>query len=137
MKIQLSWLDGVAFSLQTESGHQLLADGAPEHGGQNRGARPMELVLAGAAACAAFDVVHILKKSRREPISLTAEVEAERREDEPRVFTRIHLRFRLQGKNLSAAPVERAIALSVEKYCSALAMLSSTAEVSHSCEIDA
>ena len=136
MKIQLTRLDGVAFSLRTESGHLLLADGAPEHGGKNRGARPMELVLAGAAACAAFDVVHILKKSRREPISLTAEVEAERREDEPRVFTRIHLRFRLRGKNLSAAPVERAIALSVEKYCSALAMLSSTAEISHSCEID-
>ena len=136
MRIHLSRLDGVAFSLRTETGHLLLADGAPEHGGKNRGARPMELVLAGAAACAAFDIVHILKKSRREPTSLTAEIEAERRDTEPRVFTRIHLRFRLRGKNLARLQVERAIALSVEKYCSALAMLSATAEVSHSCEID-
>ena len=136
MKIQLTRLDGVAFSLRTETGHLLLADGAPEHGGQNRGARPMELVLAGAAACAAFDVVHILKKSRCEPDALTAEVEAERRETEPRIFTRIHLRFRLRGKNLARAAAERAIGLSVEKYCSALAMLSSAAEISHSCEID-
>ena len=135
MKIQLTHLDGVAFSLRTDSGHLLLADGAPEHGGRNRGARPMEMVLAGAAACAAFDVVHILKKSRRPPASLTAEVEAERSDGEPRVFTRIHLRFRLRGENIPRAAAERAIALSVEKYCSALAMLHATADISHSCDI--
>lgn len=135
MKLHLTHLDGVAFSVRTASGHVLLADGAPEHGGRNRGARPMELVLAGAAACAAFDVVHILKKGRRPPTALTAEVDADRRDAEPRVFTRIHLRFRLRGPNLSRPAAERAIALSVEKYCSALAMLNAAADISHSCEI--
>lgn len=106
-------------------------DGPPEYGGKERGMRPMEGVLSGAAACSAFDVVQILKKSRQTPRSLAVEVEATRHSSPPGIFTRIHLHFLLSGE-LRENAVGRAVSLSVEKYCSALAMLNKTADVTHS-----
>ena len=130
MKARIKWVEGVSFVAETESGHAMVVDGAPSAGGRNLGPRPMELVLAGAAACTAFDVVWILKKARQAVSDCIVEADAERATEEPKVFTRIHLIYRLRGKGLQRAQVERAVKLSKEKYCSATAMLAKTAEVS-------
>jgi putative redox protein len=120
----------VSFVAETGSGHALVLDGAPEAGGRNLGPRPMELVLAGTAACTAFDVVWILKKARQPITGCVVEAEAERAADDPKVFTHIHLKYRVAGKGLKRAQVERAVKLSKEKYCSATLMLAKTAEIS-------
>jgi len=104
-------------------------DGAPEYGGRNRGMRPMEMVLLGAAACTAFDVVLILRKARQPIADCAVEAEAERADAEPRVFTKIHLRYAVAGRGLDPRQVERAVKLSKDKYCSATQMLAKTAEV--------
>jgi putative redox protein len=136
MEASVKWLDGVAF--EGESGeHRITIDGPPEYGGRNRGMRPMAAVLIGAAACSAFDVVHILRKAKREPAAVEVQIRAERADSEPRVFTALHLHFRIRGDDISAARAERAVSLSVEKYCSALAMLAKTAKISHSLELAA
>jgi putative redox protein len=135
MKTTIAWTGGVSFSAQTESGHTVVMDGAPEHGGENRGARPMELVLVGMGGCTAFDVVHILRKSRQEVTDCVAHVDAERAPEDPKVFTRIHIHFVVTGKNLNPAQVERAIHLSATKYCSASIMLGKTADITHDFEI--
>ena len=135
MNITLNWLDGVAFQAETESNHTLIIDGPPEHGGQNRGARPMETFLSGAVACSAFDVVHILKKGKHPLAALSVRASAERATGEPKVFTAIRLHFIASGDGLKESAVERAVSLSVEKYCSALQMLSAVCEVSASWEI--
>lgn len=132
MKVALTWLGEVAFCAENERGKQITFDGPPEHGGKDQGMRPMEGVLSAAAACSAFDVVHILKKAGQSPRSMKVEVEAERAPEG--VFTRIHLNFLLSGTSRESS-VERAVSLSVEKYCSALAMLNKTAKVTHSWEI--
>jgi len=115
---------------ETGSGHAVVVDGAPDAGGRNLGPRPMELVLAGTAACTAFDVVWILKKARQSVAECVVDAEAERAPQEPRVFTRIHFIYRVSGKGLKRAQVERAVKLSKEKYCSATEMLAKTAEIS-------
>jgi putative redox protein len=130
MKAKVKWIDDVSFVVETGSGHALLADGAAEAGGRNLGPRPMELVLAGTAACTAFDVVWILKKARQPISDCVVEAEAERAAEDPKVFTRIHLKYRVSGDGLNAAQVERAVKLSKEKYCSATLMLAKTAEIS-------
>lgn len=130
MKARIKWVEDVSFIAETESGHAIVVDGAPGAGGRNLGPRPMELVLAGAAACTAFDVVWILKKARQAVSDCTVEADAERATEEPKVFTRIHLIYRVRGKGLQRTQVERAVKLSKEKYCSATAMLAKTAEVS-------
>ena len=130
MKARIKWVEGVSFVAETESGHAMVVDGAPSAGGRNLGPRPMELVLAGTAACTAFDVVWILRKARQTVLDCTVEAEAERATEEPKVFTRIHLVYRVRGKGLKRAQVERAVKLSKEKYCSATAMLAKTAQVS-------
>ncbi len=130
MKTRIKWTEEVSFVAETGSGHALVVDGAPEAGGRNLGPRPMELVLAGTAACTAFDVVWILKKARQPITDCVVEAEAERAADDPKVFTRIHLTYRLSGKGLKRAQVERAVKLSKEKYCSATLMLAKTAEIS-------
>ena len=130
MKARIKWVEGVSFVAETESGHALVVDGAPAAGGRNVGPRPMELVLAGTAACTAFDVVWILKKARQPVTECIVDAEAERAETDPRVFTRIHLTYRVTGKGLRRAQVERAVKLSKEKYCSATMMLAKTAAVS-------
>jgi putative redox protein len=123
-------MEGVSFVAETESGHAIVIDGARDAGGRNIGPRPMELVLAGTAACTAFDVVWILKKARQPVAECTVEAEAERAAEDPKVFTRIHLVYRVSGKGLKRAQVERAVKLSKEKYCSATLMLAKTAAIS-------
>lgn len=134
MKIALEWRGDVAFSAENESGCEVRFDGPPEFGGKNSGMRPMEGMLSAAAACAAFDVVRILLKSRRSLRNLRAEIKADRADSVPAVFTAIHLHFIAEG-DLPESAVSRAVSLSVEKYCSALAMLQKTAAISHSFEI--
>jgi putative redox protein len=113
-----------------------MVDGAAEAGGRNLGPRPMELVLAGTAACTAFDVVWILRKARQPVSDCVVEAEAERAEADPKVFTRIHLKYRVAGKGLNPAQVERAVKLSKEKYCSATLMLARTAEITFEIALD-
>ena len=136
MKARIKWVEGVRFVAETGSGHALIVDGAAEAGGRNLGPRPMELVLAGTAACTAFDVVWILRKARQPVSDCVVEAEAERAEADPKVFTRIHLKYRVAGKGLNPAQVERAVKLSKEKYCSATLMLARTAEITFEIALD-
>ena len=135
MKARVKWVEGVQFVAQTGSGHAVVVDGAPEAGGQNLGGRPMELLLAGAAACSAFDVVWILRKARQPVSDCVVEAEADRAAVEPKVFTGIALRYRVAGRGLDPRQVERAVKLSKEKYCSATIMLAKTAEITTTIEI--
>lgn len=122
-------MDNVQFVAEVGSGHALVIDGAPDYGGRNTGARPMELVLAGAASCTAFDVVLMLKKARQNFTAFSVEAEAERASEDPKVFTAIKLTFRVTGPAIDPKVVERSVKLSKEKYCSATAMLGHTAEI--------
>ena len=135
MKANIKWTGGVSFAGTADSGHTVIMDGAPEAGGQNQGARPMELVLIGTGGCTAFDVVHILRKQRQEIADCVAEINAERAETDPKVFTNIHIHFVVTGKNLDAKKVQHAIELSATKYCSASIMLAKTAKITHDFEI--
>jgi putative redox protein len=131
MKARIKWIENVAFVGETESGHAVVMDGSPEGGGRNLGPRPMETVLIGTGACSAYDVIHILKKSREPVTDCVVEMEADRADTDPKVFTRIHMHFIVTGKNLDHAKVGRAVQLSAEKYCSASAMMAKTAAVTH------
>ncbi len=131
MKAKIKWTGGVSFEGSTGSDHTVIMDGAPEAGGQNKGARPMELVLVGMGGCTAFDVMHILRKSRQEVTDCIAEIEASRAETDPKVFTDIHIHFIVTGRNLDAKKVQHAIELSATKYCSASIMLGKTARITH------
>lgn len=135
MRARIKWVEGVSFLGETESGHGVLMDGAPEAGGRNLGPRPMEMVLIGTGACTSFDVVHILRKARQKVSDCVAEINAERATDDPKVFTKIHVHFIVTGRDLKPESVERAIQLSAEKYCSASLMLSKTAAITHDFEI--
>jgi putative redox protein len=135
MKARIKWVEGVSFVAETGSGHTVVIDGAPDAGGRDVGPRPMELVLAGAAACSAFDVVWILKKARQPIADCVVDAEAERAPADPKVFTRIHFVYRVAGRGLDARQVDRAVALSKEKYCSATIMLAKTAEITHELSI--
>ena len=135
MKARVKWIEGVSFSAESGSGHAVVTDGSPEAGGRNVGARPMELVLMGAASCTAFDLVLILKKARQPIADCVVEAEAERAGTVPRVFTKIHLKYRVAGKGLDPQQVERAVQLSKDKYCSATLMLGKTAAISYDIEI--
>ncbi|KAF0230678.1 MAG: putative redox [Beijerinckiaceae bacterium] len=131
MKARAKLIEGMAFLGEAGSGHTVVMDGSPEYGGRNIGIRPMELLLVGLAGCTAFDVVNILRKGREDVADCVVEVSATRAGDDPKVFTAIHLDYLVKGKGLSEAKVERAIALSAEKYCSASIMLGKTAEITH------
>lgn len=135
MKTRIKWQGGVSFSGESESGHRVVMDGAPEAGGKNLGPRPMEMVLMGVGGCTAFDVVMILKKSQQAISDCVVEMEAERATSDPKVFTHIHLHFVVTGKNLNPSRVQRAIDLSAEKYCSASIMLKSAVKITHDFEI--
>ena len=135
MKTRVKWVDGVRFVAETGSGHSIAVDGAPEAGGRNLGARPMEILLAGAAACSAFDVVWILNKARQPVADCVVDAEADRAATDPKVFTAIRMTFRVAGRGLDPRQVERAVKLSKEKYCSATIMLAKTAEVSTRIEL--
>jgi putative redox protein len=125
----------MSFLAETGSGHTLMMDGAPEAGGRNIAPRPMELMLAGAGGCSAFDVVLILKRGRQEVTDCQVTLQADRAETDPKVFTRIAFHYKVSGRNLKPESVERAIKLSYEKYCSATVMLGKTAVIEHSWEI--
>ncbi len=131
MRTRVKWVEQVSFVAESGSGHAVVVDGAPEAGGRNVGMRPMELLLAGAAACTAFDVVWILKRARQPIADCVVDAEAERAPVEPKVFTRIHLRYAIAGRGLDARQVERAVKLSKEKYCSATIMLGQAAEITY------
>jgi putative redox protein len=135
MKARIKWVEDVMFVGETESGHSVVIDGPPEHGGRNLGIRPMELILQGLGGCTTFDVLHILKKARQPVSDCVVELEAERAETEPKVFTKIHIHFVVTGQGLSEKHVERAIQLSAEKYCSASIMLGKSVDISHDYEI--
>lgn len=135
MKTTIEWTGDAGFAATAESGHRVQMDGPPDHGGRNRGPRPMEMLLMGLGGCTAFDVVHILKKQRQAVTACVAEIEAERADTDPKVFTRIHVHFVLTGKDLDEKRVRKAISLSAEKYCSASIMLAKTAEITHDYEI--
>ena len=137
MECKINWLagSGMAFMAETGTGHILNMDGAPEAGGRNLAPRPMELMLAGAGGCTAFDVVLILQRSRQNISACEVSLQAERAETDPKVFTKINLHFTVKGKDLDPSKVERAINLSHDKYCSATAMLSNTAEITHTFEV--
>jgi putative redox protein len=131
---------GMGFVAETGSGHVLMMDGAPdvakpENGGQNLAPRPMETVLAGTGGCTAYDVVLILKRGRHEVRGCSVKLTSERAIEDPKVFTKIHMQFTVTGKGIPAAAVERAIALSHDKYCSASIMLGKTAEITTSFEV--
>jgi putative redox protein len=131
---------GMGFVAETGSGHVLAMDGAPdaarpELGGQNLAPRPMETVLAGTGGCTAYDVVLILRRGRHDVRGCSVKLTAERAAEEPKVFTKIHMHFTLTGRDLPVASVERAIALSHEKYCSASIMLAKTAAITTSFEV--
>lgn len=135
MKARVKWLEEVTFVGESASGHAVVMDGPPEHGGRNIGVRPMEMLLLGMGGCTSFDVISILKKSRQEVVDCEVELEAERAETEPKVFTQIHVHFIISGKDLSEKHVKRAVELSAEKYCSASIMLGKMAKISHDYEI--
>ncbi|WP_028300877.1 OsmC family protein [Oceanospirillum beijerinckii] len=136
MKSTVKWTDGVQFVAESGSGHAIIVDGAPDNGGRNTGPRPMELLLMGLGSCSSFDVLTILQKSRQDVVDCKAEVEAERADSVPAVFTKIHLHFVITGRNLKESQVKRAVEMSAEKYCSASIMLAAGGvEISHDYEI--
>ncbi len=135
MRARVKWVEGRTFVGESGSGHGLVIDGPTEHGGNNLGPSPMELVLLGTGGCTAFDVLDILKKGRQAVEDCWVELEAERAAEAPKVFTRITMRFVVTGRGLTRATVERAVQLSAEKYCSASIMVGKTAEILREVEI--
>lgn len=135
MECTIKWIGEMSFVAETGSGHIVAMDGAPEAGGRDLAPRPMEMILAGAGGCSAFDVVLILKRSRQDVRGCEVKLVAERAETDPKVFTRIGFHYIVRGKQLKPETVERAIHLSAEKYCSASIMLGKTAKLEHTWEI--
>ena len=136
MKATVRWDDGVSFIAESETGHTVSMDGPADLGGQNKGPRPMEMLIMGMGGCASFDVLSMLKKSRQQVVACVAELDAQRADAVPSVFTKIEMKFIVTGHNLKASHVKRAVSLSAEKYCSASIMMEAAGvEVSHSYEI--
>ena len=136
MKATVKWLDNMSFVGEAGSGHSVVMDGPPDDGGRNMGVRPMEMLVLGMGGCATFDVISILEKSRQKIEGCVVELEAERADAVPAVFTKIHLKFIVTGRNLKEAQVKRAVSLSAEKYCSASIMMEAAGvDVGHSYEI--
>jgi putative redox protein len=136
MQATVKWVDGVMFVGETGSGHAVVMDGAPDHGGRNIGARPMEMILVGLGGCSSFDVVQILQKGRNNVVNCVTKITAERVDAVPSVFSKIHLHFVITGHELKVAAVERAVKLSAEKYCSASIMLGKAGvEITHDFEV--
>lgn len=135
MDLKVKWDGGVSFLATSETGHNVMMDGPESLGGKNKGMRPMELLLSGVGGCTSFDVVTILKKSRQDVLDCEAIITAKRAVDIPKVFTDIHIHFKVSGKNLSQKTVSRAIELSATKYCSASIMLGQSVNITHDFEI--
>lgn len=135
MKTRVKWVQDMMFVGETGTGHAVVMDGALEAGGHNLAPRPMEMLLVGLGGCSSVDVVLILKRGRAAVTDCVVEIEAERATTDPKVFTRINMHFIVTGKQLESHKVARAIELSAEKYCSAAAMLGTTAQITHDFEI--
>jgi len=135
MKARVKWIEQMAFVAESDSGHAVVIDGPQEMGGRNLGMRPMEMLLLGMGGCTAIDVISILEKARQKVTDCALELSAERADEAPKVFTRIHVHYIVSGQDLKEHHVKRAIQLSAEKYCSASIMLGKTAEITHDYEI--
>ncbi len=135
MKARIKWAEARTFLGTSGTGHSIVLGTRAASDGPTPGPSPMELVLMGTGGCSAFDVVHILEKGRQPVEDVVVELDADRAETDPKVFTRIHMHFIVKGRGLDPARVERAIALSVEKYCSASAMMAKTADLTHDFEV--
>ena len=135
MNIKVSWAGDALFIGESTTGHKLLMDGPPEGGGRNLGPRPMEMLLLGTGSCSCYDVISILKKSRQNVVRCEVEVSSKSAETEPKVFTDIHIHFKVFGVDLKERQVERAVSLSAEKYCSASIMLGASANITHSFDV--
>ncbi|KAF3978072.1 MAG: OsmC family protein [Methylococcales symbiont of Iophon sp. n. MRB-2018] len=135
MEATVKWVDGRTFLGESGSGHTVVMDGPPDHGGRNIGIRPMEMILLGVGGCSSFDVMAILQKGRNDIVDCVTELTAERVDTVPSVFSKIHLHFKVSGRNLNEKVVARAIKLSAEKYCSATIMLSKSVDITHDFEI--
>lgn len=136
MQATVKWVDGAMFLGESGSGHTVVMDGPESAGGRNMASRPMEMMLMGMGGCASFDVVSILKKSRQNIAACRVEMDAERADEVPAVFTKIHLKFVVSGYNLKESQVKRAVSLSAEKYCSASIMMTAAGiDVGHSYEV--
>jgi putative redox protein len=134
MKARIKWVEKVTFLAESGSGHAVVLDGAPDDGGRNLGVRPMEMLLMGLGGCSAFDVVLILRKGREDVSDCVVELEAERAETDPKVFTRIHMHYKVTGRRLAPVKV-RASPAPAEKYCSASAIMAKTAVITHDWEV--
>ena len=136
MQVTVKWVDGAMFLGESGSGHSVVMDGPPDHGGRNLGPRPMEMLLLSVGGCASFDVMSMLQKSRQQVVDCRVEITAERADAVPAVFTKIHLHFVVTGVELKEKQVQRAVELSAEKYCSASIMLGAAGvAMSHSFEL--
>lgn len=135
MQARVKWVENALFLGESGSGHAVVMDGPPESGGKNLGVRPMEMLLLGMGGCTAFDVVHILRKGRHDVRDCEVQLDAERSDSDPKVFTKVHIHFVVKGKGLGESVVARAVQLSAEKYCSASIMLGKTAEITHDYEV--
>jgi len=135
MKATVQWKGKMSFEGQAASGHNVMMDASPDVGGENRGPRPMEMLLLGLGGCSSIDVMMILNKGRQDVTDCVVHIEAERAPAEPKVFTRIHMHFVVSGRKVDPKRVEKAIHLSAEKYCSASIMLGKTAAMTHDFEI--
>lgn len=135
MRITSKRLDNLCFVGTTEAGHSVVMEGSATEGGVKRGPSPMEMLLLGVAGCSSIDVVMIAQKQRQDVTDCQATVTAERADEAPRVFTEIHIHFKVFGRNLKEAAIAKAVELSAEKYCSASIMLGKAAKISHSFEL--
>jgi len=135
MKATVKWLDNMSFVGESESGHSVVMDGPPDSGGRNMGVRPMEMVLLGMGGCTAFDLVLILQRQRQQVVDCRVELDADRADDVPKVFTRIHVHYVVTGKGLDDNKVARAVEMTAEKYCSVSIMLAQSVDITHDYEI--
>ena len=135
MKATVKWLDNMSFVGESESGHSVVMDGPPDSGGRNMGVRPMEMVLLGMGGCTAFDLVLILQRQRQQVVDCRVELDADRADDVPKVFTRIHVHYVVTGKGLDDNKVARAVQMTAEKYCSVSIMLAQSVDITHDYEI--
>ncbi len=135
MRARVKWVQDATFIGESGSGHAVVMDGPPDHGGRDLGVRPMEMLLLGLGGCTAFDVMMILGKSRQPVSDCYVEIEATRADSEPKIFTKIHVHFVVSGQGVAEKQVARAVQLSAQKYCSASIMLSKAVEITHDFEI--
>ena len=137
MKASLRQVGKIAFQATTDSGHSIVTDGSPDHGGENAGPRPMELVLTALGGCSGIDVALILEKSRQQVSDCRIEIDAKRADAVPAVFTDIHIHYTVIGTDLDPGRVARAVELSVDKYCSVTRVLENAVNITHSFDIEA